>query len=170
MKKPPQTSPEDLDFPANWDRLVEDVQPAEELDLPPKPPLDAGPSLISFLAASWAELVVVLVPCAAALGVVRLLGYRTGAPALPWAALLATAWWLTAATVLLVVRRGTPGMLLAGLTFADEVPRMRMPLLLVSVLVLSASAGLLALLGGRRWLPAVVAGTGLTSNDLVDED
>lgn len=169
MKKPPQTSPEELAFPANWDRLVEEVQGGPEPE-PPEEPFNGGPSLVSFLTASWAELLVVLVPCAAALGVVRLLGYRTGSPALPWAALLAGAWWLTAAAVLLAVRRGTPGMLLAGLTFADEVPRARVPLLLVSILVLAASAGLLVLLGGRRWLPAVVADTGLSATDLVDED
>lgn len=169
MKKPPQTSPEDLAFPANWDQLLEENE-GEPDPGPPGDPDDARPSLVTLLAASWAELVVVLVPCAAALAVVRVLGYRTGSPALPWAALLACAWWLTAATVLLVVRRGTPGMLLAGLTFADGVPGIRVPLLLVSVLVLAASAGLLALLGGRRWLPAVVAGTGLSATDLAEED
>jgi hypothetical protein len=169
MKKPPQTSPEELAFPANWDRLIEEVQVDSEPE-PPDDPGDPRPSFVSFLAASWAELVVVLVPCAGALAVVRVLGYRAGAPALPWAALLAGAWWLTAATVLVVVRRGTPGMLLAGLTFADEVPRVRIPLLLITILVLAASAGLLALLGGRNWFPATVAGTSLAADELADED
>ena len=159
MKRTGGASPEDLDFPPNWDRLIEadagetadaeDEQPDEDQSRPP---------IVSLLAASWAELVVFLAPCVAALACVRGLGFVTGTAALPWAAALSVAWWGLAGVVLLVVRRGTPGMLLAGLAFDGEVDRRRMPLVLLAVLLLAASAGVLTLVGGRAWLPGLAAG------------
>jgi len=158
MKRPQGPSPEELDFPPNWDRLAEaeegDVE--ERIEEPEEDP--SRPSLISLLAASWAELVVFLAPCVAALACIRGLGFVTGAAALPWAGALSVAWWSLGGVVLLIVRRGTPGMLLAGLTFDGEVPRGRLPLVLLSALLLAASAGILTIIGGRAWLPGLAAG------------
>ena len=103
--------------------------------------------------------VTVLGASAAALLAVVAFGYGTGLHALPWALGVAVAWWGVAAAVLVAVRRGTPGMLLAGIVFEEQVPPGRLAPTLGVALLTAFSAGLLGLLGARRSPLARMAGS-----------
>ena len=147
-------TPEDPEIPENWDRLVE-VDEIEE-DAAGRTPAEPGaaddrPSWGVLLSASWADLAVILTPCAAALAALRLAGYPTNLAVVPWAAALGLAWWTVTAAVLLRVRRGTPGMLLVDLRFDDPVAHGRVGLTLLASLGTLLLAGLPGILGRRYW-------------------
>ncbi len=117
--------PQDEFFPEGWDRLPEfDETPRirEEVpvpDLGPVDPPEREPTVLGLTTAAWADLAAMLGPCAAVLVTLRLGGFPVGPATVPWAGALALAWWSLAAGTLLAVRRATPGMLLAGLAFAE---------------------------------------------------
>ena len=83
------SNPDRLDFPANWDVIRDDTpQPVtggEEVD--PSEPTTA-PSMLSLLAASWADAVTIVAVCTAALIGLVLSGHRVPTAALGWAAAL----------------------------------------------------------------------------------
>ncbi len=139
--------PDDAPVPANWDRLRDDDGSiAEEPFLPPP---ESTPPRLTLVAAAWGDLVALVAVLTAALLAVLLAGRPVTAAALPWTCALALAWWLASGTVLLAVRRGTPGMLMAGIVLRSPLPPRRLPWTLVVALLTAASGGLLALLGAR---------------------
>lgn len=155
MSRPPADDPH---VPANWDRLLSD---AEDGDVaPPGPPAqDTTPQRLTLVAAAWGDLVAIVAMLTAALVAVLFAGRPVTVVALPWTGALAIAWWLAAACVLLVVRRATPGMLMAGVVLrAAPAPR-RLPWIVLTALLTAASGGVLALLGARHAPVARVAGT-----------
>jgi hypothetical protein len=108
------------------------------------------------MAASWADLVGMLAVCAGGLIAVMVLGQRPALAAFGWAAVLALLWWACAAAVLVVVRQGTLGMLLAGVRFLEPVLPERVPRVLAAALFGVLTLGLPGLLGAR-WSPLRVA-------------
>ena len=66
-------------------------------------------------------------------------------------AALAAVWWAFASVSLIIVRNGTPGMLLAGFSFVDSVPPRRVPLVLGAAFLGVVTAGL-GTFGGRSSL------------------
>lgn len=154
----------DADIPPGWDQLASPHGTAEADEEPPAP-APGRPGRALLLAATWTDLVIVLLISAAALGAARVGGYRTGLAALPWAAALALAWWLAAAAVLVLVRRGLPGMLAVGLAFGAPVTAGRRPLLLLTAAIQMGLLGIPAVLGPRHWPAAVAAGTPVRIED-----
>ncbi len=145
--------------PDDWDRLEPATVPVPESDPVGTPNTPAAPPLVALVAAAWGDLVTLLAVCAASLVAVVAFGYGTGLEALPWAAGVAVAWWTVAAAALLAVRRGTPGMLLAGVVFADRVTGRQLARTLATALALAVTAGLPSLAGRRRSLLGLAAGT-----------
>lgn len=156
--------PEDLDFPHNWDRLT-DPDPGVAVEEATGPELQAGgePMVVALFAASWADLVAMVAVATGALVALVAFGHRAEPAILPWAAAMALCWWWLAATATVAVRRGTPGMLMAGLVVARQVPPRRVPSVLAAALVGCASFGLLALLGPRRSLIRAAAGSAVVA-------
>jgi hypothetical protein len=144
--------------PDNWDRLRD---PGGDRVDPPEPdvPRDeaAGTPAMTVIAGSWGDLASLLGLCAACLVALKLGGHGAPLAALPWAAALALVWWCAAASALVVVRHGTPGMLMAGLTFTQPLSRRRIPWVILTALVLCATLGIPAALSSRGW-PLSMAG------------
>ena len=139
-------------IPNDWDALVDRGVEHRSGHGPP-PPAEgdvAGTPVITLMAASWADLVSMLAVCTGALVAILLLGERPTLPAFSWSAALALAWWLFAGSVLVVVRQGTPGMLLAGVSFEDSVAPRRVPGVLAAAIFGVLTLGLTGLLGDRR--------------------
>jgi hypothetical protein len=130
-----------------WDRLA---APAPEQPVPDRP------STITLLSSAWGDLVALLAVSTACIVALHLFGHRVGLRAFPWALALAVAWWAAASAATIVVRRGSLGMLLAGLRFADQVPPRRVVATLVAALLQGCCFGLPALLG-PRWSPLHLA-------------
>ena len=152
-------------IPENWDELLDppsghepsaSTAPEENVTIQPR---DDRPSRGALALASWAELAVLVAPCAAALAGVRLAGYAIGFSAVPWAGVLAFAWWLLATAALLLVRRTTAGMLSADLQFSQPLLPRRVFLTVFAILVTTLLAGFPALVGVRFWLPSLAAGS-----------
>ncbi len=139
-------------IPNDWDALVDRgvARQSEERSPPTDEKSSSGPPVITLMAASWADLVSMLAVCTAALIAILLLGERPTLPAFSWSAGLALAWWLFAGSVLVVVRQGTPGMLLAGVSFEGAVRPRRVPRVLTAALLGVITLGLTGLIGGRR--------------------
>lgn len=142
--------PGSRDSMRNWDRLSEvDVDGIEPDMVSPSLEGPAPADNVHWsarLAAAWADLVVVAGLTTAMIGAVILVGYPLGIRALPWAVIVALAGWGAGCGIMLRVRRGTPGMLLAGFAFADEVAGGRLVWTI-------AAAGFSALLLGLPVLP-----------------
>ncbi len=142
------SGPADPTIPRDWDQLQE---PAD--DSPP----DLGatepgggserPGPLALAAAAWGDLVSVLVVATAVVVALAALGYRADTRALPWATATALLWWAVAAAALVTVRQATPGMLLAGLAFADAVPGRRVLPVLTVAAALWTTLGVLAATG-----------------------
>ncbi len=156
---------EDLDFPSNWDQLTEpdsvqgslgadEKEETEESTADDAPGRDRRSQLpmINLVAAAWADLVAILAFCTVELLAVELSRYDASIAAFPWVLGLALAWWCAAASVLVVVRRGTPGMLMAGVVFRAQVSPHRLPAILVAAFFTAFLLGLPALPGPRRSL------------------
>jgi hypothetical protein len=109
------------------------------------------------MAASWADLVSMLAICTAALAAILAIGERPTLPAFVWAVALGVVWWLFAATVLVVVRQGTPGMLLAGVSFSGSVVTERVGWVLAAALVGVVTLGLSGVLGGQNSILTLAA-------------
>ena len=148
--------------PEDWDRLADPPAGERPTAEAPKRSSQAQPGGVLLLAAALGDLVALVSLCALALLALRALGYRAPLPAFPWAAALAVLWWCAAATVLVVVRRGTPGMLMAGVGFVLAVPPRRVAAVLASALLGACSLGLPALLGAAAPLLRSASGTELS--------
>jgi hypothetical protein len=159
------SNPDRLDFPANWDVIRDDtpkpVTGGEEVD-PTETP--TAPSMLSLLAASWADTVTIVAVCTAALIGLVLSGHQVPTAALGWAAALGAAWWIAAAATLIVVRQGTPGMLLAGVVFSDPVPPRRVAAVVAAGAAQALLFGLPGLAGPRRSPLALAAASRLRSS------
>jgi len=151
--------PGDEFFPEGWDRLPEHEEapvPSEEVPVPRLEPVGGPPSeptILGLTTAAWADLVAMLGPCAAILVALRAGGYPVGLATVPWAGALALAWWLLAAGTLLTVRRGTPGMLLAGMAFSEARGRGALRGVLLLQALSALTLGLPAVLLYRFWGP-----------------
>jgi len=158
--------PEMLDFPHNWDELQETEDPLtlSSGKIPAADP-ENEPLVLSLFAATWADIVAIVAVSTAALLVLGLIGHQTTVKAFPWAVGLALMWWILSATATVIVRRGTPGMLAAGVILSEPIEPRRVPLVLVSALLLCASLGLLAFLGARRSPLSYVSGVSLEHFD-----
>jgi hypothetical protein len=141
------TPPPD-DIPHDWDSLADRDGGLETTETPPAPD-DPEPPVLTLMAVSWADLVGMLAVCTGGLLAVLALGQRPALAAFTWAAALALLWWVCAAAALVVVRQGTPGMLLAGVRFGEPVPTARVPRVLAAALLGVCTLGLPGLLGGH---------------------
>lgn len=176
-------SPEhDAPIPADWDRLDSDgpsddagsvitSEPAADEPVASPPPrsdlTDDGVDTLTLLAAGWAEVATLLAVCTACVASLLLVGGTPTLGLLPWAAGAAGAWWLLAATVLVTVRSGSPGMLLAGVVFVRPVRGRRVGGVVAAAALGGLSLGLLVAAGGpRKSLLATAAGSPLVSRDL----
>jgi hypothetical protein len=148
------------DAPPAWDRLADrpvDRVPGGEGDVAET---GAATRRGGLVLASLADLVTILAFCAATLAAVRGAGFRPGLTVIPWAGALAVGWWLTSAATLVSVRRGTPGLLISGLTFSQPVPRERLASTLLTTLASACLLGIpVALLGGGRSVVEIAAGS-----------
>jgi hypothetical protein len=138
------------EIPRDWDTLAEHRQFSGTLGATAGPPDDTvEPPPVTLMATAWADLVAMLAVCTGALVAVIAIGQRPAMPAFGWAAMLALGWWIFAAAILVVVRHGTPGMVLAGVRFADAVAPSRVPRVLAAALLGAVTLGAPALLGSR---------------------
>ncbi len=142
--------PKSNDPTSPWDQLSEvDVDGIEQDPSAPYPEKSESGDTVPWsarLTAAWADLVVISGATTSMVGAVILAGYPLGIRALPWAVGVALVGWGATCGILLRVRRGTPGMLLAGFVFSDEVTGGR----LVGTV---AAAGFSAFLLGLPVLP-----------------
>jgi hypothetical protein len=161
--------PTDTEIPRDWDRIREstDDPVAEtvehELEIREGP----EPAVVSLVGSAWGDLVAVLGVCTLALLGLALLGYRAELAMLPWTLALAVAWWAAATAIMVLVRHGTPGMLMAGVAFDRAISRGRIPAVLLAALVLWCTLGVLALLGARRSPLRFAAGVDLVTQPKV---
>jgi len=150
--------------PADWDRLREALPPDLAPPTPPPAPGPAEPGRLLLVAGALGDLVCLVAVSASGLLVLRLLGHATAPSVLPWVGTLALVWWGLTGAALVMVRRGTPGMLIAGFGFALPVPHRRVAGVLLLALTLGATLGVTAPLVSRpllRW----AGGSGLTLFD-----
>lgn len=120
--------------------------------------------MIPVIAGSWGDLAVILGLTAASLVALKLAGHGAPFAAAPWAVAVAVLWWLVAAAVLLTVRRGTPGMMAAGVSFAGALAPARLPVVLLAALLLALTLGLPSAVGPPGWVWRIAAGTPLTAS------
>lgn len=150
------------EIPKNWDVLAgaeqDDPSPG---DAPEPVSGPAGglalPPTINLVASFWADGVVVLAVLTATLLGLNAAGHREVVTAFPFAAILGLAWWLFSAAVLVTIRQGTPGMLLAGIQFGDRVAPGRVVAVLAVATIGTLFLGLPGLLGAER-SPLALAG------------
>jgi hypothetical protein len=116
------------------------------------------------MASSWADLVGMLAVCTGGLVAVMALGQRPALAAFGWSAFLALTWWVCSAAVLVVIRHGTPGMLLAGVRFVDPVSPDRVPRVLAAALLGVVTLGLPGLLGSQLSPLRIAAATDLATD------
>ncbi len=137
-----------------WDQLSEvDVDGIEPGLVSPSPETsDSGDAVpwSARLTAAWADLVVISGATTSMVGAVILAGYPLGIRALPWAVMVALVGWGAACAILLRVRRGTPGMLLAGFVFSNEVTGGRLGWTVAAAGFNAFLLGLPALPGGPK--------------------
>lgn len=168
-------------IPSDWDRLERDtadhIPPSAEVAdaspggvAPPPDPSHRTPEAVdtlTLLASGWAEAATVLAVCTGCLGSLLLVGGSPGLRLLPWAVAAAVGWWVFAASVLVTVRGGTPGMLLAGVTFVRPIRPSRVGWVVAAAGLGGLSLGVVNAVGGpRRSLAAIAAGSSITSRDL----
>lgn len=160
----------DPDVPETWDEIRE---PAPDLEMEPVEiePSDAAlePSRLSLMGGAWGDLVTMLGVCTATFIALAVLGYGPDPAIVPWALALGVVWWTAASAVLLVIRQGTPGMLLTGVVFEDAVARDRVGLVLLAALMLCATLGVPSLLGVNASLLRVAGGVDLVSAASLDD-
>jgi len=157
-------APEQRGFPNNWDVLQEpaaDDEPFDDVTAAPNP--TGPPPILNILAASWADAVAPLGVCTAALLGLNATGHHPSLIAFPWAVALGVAWWAIATATLVVVRQGTPGMLLAGVVFGDSVAPGRVVPVIAAAAVSALLLGLPNLLGPHRSPLALAAAAALES-------
>jgi hypothetical protein len=158
--------PERSEIPNNWDVIRDTVVEGDDGDAPEAEAVFEGsacPPKINLLAASWADAVVVLAVCTAALLCLNAAGHQENLIALPWAATLGLVWWTAAAAILVTIRQGTPGMLLAGVHFSGRIAPRRVGAVVVAAALSSVLVGLPGLLGARLSPLALAGGSALES-------
>lgn len=136
------------EIPPDWDSLADreaGAPPGEDLETYDDP----EPPALMLMAVSWADLVGMLAVCTGSLLAVMALGQKPALAAFGWAALLALLWWSCTAAVLVVIRQGTLGMLLAGVRFFEPVEPIRVPRVLAAALFGVVTLGLPGLLGAH---------------------
>ena len=155
------------EIPEDWDALVDrnEGSMAEREPPPAAGDDESRPPVITLMAVSWADLVAMLAVCTGALTATLVLGERPTLAAFGWSAALALVWWLFAGSVLIVVRQGTPGMLLAGVGFEDPVAPRRVPAVLAAALLGVVTLGLPGVLGDRRSALRVAAVSDLVMDE-----
>ncbi len=159
-----EEGPEQSEIPNNWDVIRESADDdglGGELESTIETP--ASPPKINLFASSWADAVVALAVCTVALLGLNATGHQGNLVALPWAATLGVVWWTVAATALVTIRQGTPGMLLAGVHFSSRVAPRRVGIVVVTAALCSILAGLPGLLGARHSPLALAGGSTLES-------
>jgi hypothetical protein len=160
--------PNSNDPSAPWDRLSDADLEGIEFNVT-MPPHDEVPEedLLGWrnrLAAAWGDLVIIIALTTALIGAIFLAGFPLSLLALPWAAAVGFVGWLVGCGILLRVRRGTPGMLLAGCVFANEVSGFRLGRTIAIAGLSAVFLGLPAIPGGRtRSLLSLMSGSSLTS-------
>jgi hypothetical protein len=154
------------DVPDGWDQLERPIDPPVAPSRPRSPEAEPheGVAVIPVIAGSWGDLAVILGLTAASLVALKLAGHGAPFAAAPWAVAVAVLWWLVAAAVLLTVRRGTPGMMAAGVSFAGAVAPARLPVVLLAALLLALTLGLPSAVGPPGWALRIAAGTPLTTS------
>jgi len=136
------------DIPPDWDALTDrDEENLVTTELPGHG--DPEPLALTLMAVAWADLAGMLAVCTACLITLMVLGQRPALAAFTWAAVLSLAWWLCASAVLIVVRQGTPGMLLAGVRFNEPVGTRRVLHVLAAALLGVLTLGLPGLFGSQ---------------------
>lgn len=154
------------EVPENWDEIADR---GEASDRPGSGAsfvaADRGLPIVTLMAASWADLSTILAVCTIALLALLALGETPALPVFPWTVALAFGWWVISASVLLVIRQGTPGMLLAGVAFKEQVRPKRVVAVLTAALVSALALGLPGLLGPGSSPLRLAAGSPLTSSD-----
>jgi len=154
------------EMPNNWDVLADvetdDTAPGD-VATPGATPAEtsAVPPTINLVASFWADGVAVLAVLTAALLALNATGHREVVSAFPFAAALGLAWWLFAAAILVTVRQGTPGMLLAGIQFDDRVAPGRVIGVLAIAAIGALCLGLPGLLGAKHSPLALASGRAL---------
>lgn len=153
------------EVPDGWDQLEGPIEAPAAPRRPRAPEGDPhdGVPVIPVIAGSWGDLAAILALTAASLVALKLAGHGAPFAAAPWAVAVAVLWWLVAAAVLLTVRRGTPGMMAAGISFAGSVAPARLPVVLLAALLLALTLGLPSAVGPPGWALRVAAGTPLTA-------
>jgi hypothetical protein len=136
-------------MPGDWDALVDRAAEAGSRAPSMTGPDPQAPPALTLMASAWADLVGMLAVCTAALIAILVLGERPALPAFVWAAALGVVWWAFAASVLVVVRQATPGMLLAGVSFSEPVQPRRVGWVLAAAVVGVMTLGLSGIIGGR---------------------
>ncbi len=150
------------EIPEDWDRLSE---PPESEILEDE---DSGgdgfqdPPILLLVASAWGDLVCLLAMSAGSLLALVVCGYAVSSASLPWMLALAAAWWACASAILVLVRRGTPGMLLAGVVFSAQVAPHRLAKVVGAASFLALLAGIPALLGPHASLLRLASGQPLT--------
>lgn len=150
-------------FPNNWDVLQEpalDELPADDVSAPEQ---TGSPPILNIMAASWADAVAPLGVCTAALVALNAVGHQGSLTTFPWAVALGVAWWVTAAAASVIIRQGTPGMLLAGIVFGERVAPGRVAMVIAAAATCALLLGLPSLLGPRRSPLALAAASRLES-------
>lgn len=155
------------EIPGDWDTLSD--RGGMEPGPPAAPEAAAGelaPPVVLLLATAWADLVTMLAVCTGALVAVMAAGQRPALPAFVWAAVLAVLWWAVASVLLVAVRQGTPGMLLAAVRFAGPVRPGRVPWVVAAALLGALSLGATGLLGARLSPLRAAASAPLVTDDV----
>jgi hypothetical protein len=147
-------------IPGDWDQLQEPLA-ADEAKEPASTESTGRVGLSALIGGAWGDLVSVLAVCTTTLAVLAMLGYGAPSRSVPWAAAISVLWWLAAALVLIVVRHGTPGMLMAGVVFSEPVPRRRLGWLVLASLITWSTLGLPSVGGADRALVRWAAGVRL---------
>jgi hypothetical protein len=159
--------PTDTEIPGDWDRITEstDDPVAETIEHELESKQVPEPAVVTLVGSAWGDLVAMLGVCTLALLGLALLGYRAELVMLPWTLALAVAWWAVAAAIMVLVRQGTPGMLMAGIAFDGAISRGRIPAVLLAACVLCCTLGALALLGAKRSPLRLAGGVDLVAAD-----
>ncbi len=155
MNDPSASRPEPS--PENWDLLHAAENEPDDRPALGEERIEPG----TLVAAAWGDLVAGVAVVTAALAAVLASGRPVNLAALPWAAVLAVTWWSAAASVLLVVRRATPGMLMAGVALARAPRGGALAAALAAGLLGAATLGVAAWPLGGRPLIARVTGSKL---------
>ncbi|RLE36031.1 MAG: hypothetical protein DRJ61_01795 [Acidobacteria bacterium] len=153
----------------SWDRLSDiDVENIESETTDPSvisPALADTVPRSARLGAAWADLVVVGALTTSMIGAVIVSGYPLSIRALPWAVIVALIGWGAACGVVLRVRRGTLGMMMAGFVFTEEVAGRRLGWTVAAAAFSALLLGLPVLPGGSATsLLSVASGSSIAPN------